>query len=84
MDTEELKQVIQTFFLSHFSYSPLVGMFYERTLNDRINYIHERALRFAYKDYRTDFELLRNQFTELILSYLEIWIFLQNRVLYLE
>ena len=30
-------------------------MFYERTLKHRINHIHERALRCAYKDYQTDF-----------------------------
>ena len=36
-------------------------MFYDRTLNYRINHIHERALRFAYKDYGTDFESLLEQ-----------------------
>ena len=35
-------------------YSPLVWMFYDRTLNHRINRIHERALRFAYKDFQAD------------------------------
>ena len=50
MDTRKLKQVMQAFILSHFSYSPLVWMFYDRTLNHRLHHIHERALRFAYKD----------------------------------
>ena len=45
---------MQAFVLSHFSYSPLVWMFYDRTLNHRINHIHERALRFVHKDYQTD------------------------------
>ena len=36
-------------------------MFYDRTLSQRINHIHERALRFAYKDYQTDFESLLEQ-----------------------
>ena len=36
-------------------------MFYDRTLNHRINHIHERALRFAYKDYQTDFGSLLEQ-----------------------
>ena len=36
-------------------------MFYDRTLNHRINHIHERALRFACKDYQTDFESLLGQ-----------------------
>ena len=48
MDTEKLKQVMQAFVLSHFSYCPLVWMFYDRTLSHRINHIHERALWFAY------------------------------------
>ena len=50
MDTEKLKQVMQAFVLSHYSYSPLVWMFYESTLNHKISHIHKRALRFAYKD----------------------------------
>ena len=49
MDTEKLKQIMQAFVLSHFSYSPLVWMFYERTLNHRISHIHERALRLCTK-----------------------------------
>ena len=61
MDTENLKQVMQAFALSHFSYSPLVWMFYDRTLNHRMNHIHDRALRFVYKDYQTDFGSLLEQ-----------------------
>ena len=61
MDTEKLKQVMQAFVLFHFSYCPLVWMFYDRTSSHRINHIHERALRFAYKDYQTDFESLLEQ-----------------------
>ena len=61
MDTEKLKQVMQAFVLSHFSYSHLVWLFYDRTLNHRINHIHERALRFEYKRYRTDFGSLLEQ-----------------------
>ena len=58
MDTEKLKQVMQAFVLSHFGYCPLVWMFYDRILNLRINHI---PLRFAYKDYQTDFESLLEQ-----------------------
>ena len=45
MDTEKLKQAMQAFVLSHFTYSPLAWMFYDRILNHRIYHIHERALR---------------------------------------
>ena len=61
MDTEKLKQEMQAFVLSHFSHIPFVWMFYDRTLNHRINHIHEIALRFAYKDYQTDFGSLLEQ-----------------------
>ena len=56
-----MKQVLQAFVLSHFSYCSLVWIFYDRTLNHRINHIHERALRFVYKDYQTDFGSLLEQ-----------------------
>ena len=36
-------------------------MFCDRALNHRINNIHERALRIAYKDYENDFGFLLEQ-----------------------
>ena len=59
--TQKLKQAMQAFFLSRFSYSPLVWMFYDGPLNHRINHIHKRAFRFAYKDHQTDFGSLLEQ-----------------------
>ena len=50
------KVLIQTFFESQFNYCPLIWMFCSRTLNHRINRLHERALRIAYDDYLSDFE----------------------------
>ena len=47
--------------LSHFSYCPLVWMFYDRTTNHRINHVHEGALRIVYKDHRNDFGYLLEQ-----------------------
>ena len=61
MDTEKLQWLMRAFVLSHFSYCPLVWIFYDRTLNHRINHIHERALRIAYKDYENDFGFLLEQ-----------------------
>ena len=55
MDTEKLQRLMRAFVLSHFSYCPLVWMLYDGALNHRINHIHERALRIAYKDYENDF-----------------------------
>ena len=38
------------FITSLFSYCPLVWMSHSRTMNNRINKIHEKGLRLAYKD----------------------------------
>ena len=42
--------LMNAFIISQFSYSPLVWMFHSRTLNNRINKTHEKALRIVYKD----------------------------------
>ena len=42
--------LMNAFITSQFSYRPLVWMFRSRTLNNRINKIHERALRLVYKN----------------------------------
>ena len=46
----KLELVIKTFIESQFNYCPLVWMFYSRTLNKKINKLHERALRLVYND----------------------------------
>ena len=61
MGTEKLQQLMRAFVLSHFSNCPLVWMFCDRTLNQRINHVHERALRIAQKDYKHDFGFLLEQ-----------------------
>ena len=48
--------IMKTFIESQFSYCPLVWMFCSRSMNNRINHIHERALRLVYQDYVTTFE----------------------------
>ena len=58
MSETKRKVLIQTFFESQFGYCPLIWMFCSRTLNHRINRLHERALRIAYDDYLSDFEEL--------------------------
>ena len=55
------KKRILTFITSQFNYSPLVWMCHSRGLNNRINNLHERALRIVYQDKKSDFEtLLKN------------------------
>ncbi len=58
MDPEKLKCLMKTFVMSQFQYFPLVWMCHSRGLNQKINKIHERALRIAYKDFDSDFEEL--------------------------
>ena len=44
--------------LSQFNCCPLVWMLSERGLNNKINHLHEKALRFACKDEISDFNVL--------------------------
>ena len=42
--------LMNAFITSQFSYCPLVWMSHSRTMENRINKIHKKALRFVYKD----------------------------------
>ena len=44
------RMIMKAFVESQFAYSPLVWTFHNRTLNNKINRIHERALRMVYDD----------------------------------
>ena len=50
--------IAKTFIESQFSYCPLVWMFHDRTINRKINRLHERALKIVYNDYTATFEEL--------------------------
>ena len=58
MDQEKLQTVMNAFILSQFSYCPVVWIFHDRNVNNKINKIHERALRIAFKDTSSNFEEL--------------------------
>ena len=58
VDYEKLKHVMGAFILSQFNYCPLVWMASERGLNNKINHLHEKALRIAYKGKISDFKVL--------------------------
>ena len=49
---------MRTFIENEFNYCPLIWMFHNRTLNRKINRIHERALTIANNDYVSDFKSL--------------------------
>ena len=59
---KQRKLLLNAFITAQFSYAPAVWMFHSRKLNNRINHIHERALRLVYKDYISSFNelLLKN------------------------
>ena len=40
----------KSFFTSQFNYYPIVWICNKRTLNNKVNYIHERDLRIVYQD----------------------------------
>lgn len=61
MNLVQRKTIMNAFKISQFGYCPLVWMFYSRTLNNRINQIHERALRLVYRDQKSTFEELLNK-----------------------
>ena len=49
MEPEKLKLMMKAFVMSQFSYCSLIWMFHNRNIN-KINRIHERALRIPYND----------------------------------
>ena len=58
MTFDQRRLILNSFITSHFSYCPIVWMFHSRKLNERINHIHERALRIVYKDFNSSFQEL--------------------------
>ena len=56
MSIKKKRMLMNAFFKSQFSYCPLVWMFHIRTLNNRINKLHERCLRIIYNNKVSSFE----------------------------
>ena len=61
MHQNKLRLLMKAFIESQFSYCPLIWMFHSRILNNRINHLHERALRLVYNDHISSFEQLLNR-----------------------
>ena len=58
MDLNKRMNLMKAFITSQFSYCPLIWMFHSRNLNNKINRIHQRALRLVYQNNLTFSELL--------------------------
>ena len=56
LSKDKLRILMKTFIESQFNYCPHVWMFYNRTINNKINRLHERALRIVYKDENLSFQ----------------------------
>ena len=50
--------LLRAFIESHYNYCPLIWMFHSRTLNSKVNQLHEKALRILYGDYKSKFDEL--------------------------
>ena len=58
MSFDQRRLLMKSFIESQFAYSPLVWMFHDRHMNNKINKLHERSLRIVYKDDISSFEEL--------------------------
>ena len=61
MNITKRRTIMNAFITSQFGYCPLVWMFHSHKLNNRINKIHERALRIVYNDDLSSFDELLNR-----------------------
>ena len=55
---DEKPMLFKSFIILQFNYCPIVWMCHGRGLNNKINNIHERALRIVYQDKKSSFETL--------------------------
>ena len=58
MSKDKLKLIMKAFIISQFNYAPLTWMFHSRTLNNKINRLHERSLRLVYNEDNLTFQEL--------------------------
>ena len=56
MSLKKRRTLVKAFIESQFNYCSLILMLHPRTLNNRINRIHERALRTVYSDYNSSLD----------------------------
>ena len=60
---------MKAFVTSQVSYCPLIWILHCRTLNNRINNIHERTLRLTYKDNKSSFKQLLEKYHSVIVHH---------------
>ena len=61
INTQKRRIIMKSFVTSQFGYCPLIWMFHSRRHHNKINAIHEKALKITYQDHTSKFqELLSN------------------------
>ena len=58
MKRDKLRVLMKAFIDTQFAYCPLIWMYHSRTQNNKINRLHERALRIVYMDSNLSFSQL--------------------------
>ena len=58
MDQNKKRILFNSYFLSQFDYCPLILMNHNKSINNRINTLHETALRLIYCDHSSNFQEL--------------------------
>ena len=58
LDSNKLRILMKAFIESQFNYCPLTWMFHSTQLNNKINKLHDRALRLVYKNQNLSFQEL--------------------------
>ena len=58
MNISKTHIIMNSFFSSQFNYCPLVWIFHSRSINNKINRLHERALCIACSDFKSSFKNL--------------------------
>ena len=72
MSTEKRRLIFKAFIISQFNYCPLVWMFHTKQLNNRINSLHEKALRITYQDRNSSFSEILNLYKSVSIHYKNI------------
>ena len=69
MTTEKMHLIMNASFSSQFIYCPLTWMFHNRSLNNKINRLHERCLCVIYNDGHSSYDELLNLDSSMSIHY---------------
>ena len=72
MDVSKSKVYMNAFFRSQFNYCPLNWIYYNRSLNHKINQLHERCLRIIFSDKKSNFDELLDKNESISIHYQNI------------